>query len=331
LLQLIDVLVTYRNAVFGHGAGRAESFYEEETGPLMFPAVNDILAEGVFDMLGPKGSQLVLFTEVTSDGNGKANVDLRELVGLQSERAAPISVDSAFAENILPDRVAVVWPGRAEPLLMDPLLAYRESEISEDILFLNRDRNRNRKQVEFLSYATGETSRDKAMSPTMNAFMELIAANGEADSADDGQETKESKTEVTAGETESETGDYEILAESGRGGMGVVYLARQLSLGRLVALKMLPTALQKDETAALRFRREMRALGHCEHPNIVKVIACGSMHGGELYYAMEYTPGLVRKPTSAVDAAVDRDLRPNPGRCRRDCRSDFPPPTRRVC
>jgi len=56
ILQLIDALVTYRNAVIGHGAGRATSFYEEEMGPLMFPAVNDILEEGVWDQLGPPGA-----------------------------------------------------------------------------------------------------------------------------------------------------------------------------------------------------------------------------------------------------------------------------------
>ena len=73
--------------------------------------------------------------------------------------------------------------------------------------------------------------------------------------------------------------------------MGVVYLARQLSLGRLVALKMLPADLGGDEVALARLRREMRALGHCEHPNIVKVISTGTLPDGQLYYAMEYIPG----------------------------------------
>ena len=73
--------------------------------------------------------------------------------------------------------------------------------------------------------------------------------------------------------------------------MGVVYLARQLSLGRLVALKMLPADLAGDEVALARFRREMRLLARCEHPNIVKVLASGTMPDGQLYYAMEYVPG----------------------------------------
>ena len=86
-------------------------------------------------------------------------------------------------------------------------------------------------------------------------------------------------------------GDYEILAEIGRGGMGVVFLARQLSLGRLVALKMLPADLAGDEVALARFRRELRLLARCEHPNIVMILDSGTMPDGQLYYAMEYIPG----------------------------------------
>src|SRR5262249_58527737 len=86
-------------------------------------------------------------------------------------------------------------------------------------------------------------------------------------------------------------GDYEILGEIGRGGMGVVYLARQVSLGRLVALKMLPADLAGDEVALARFRREVRALVRCDHPHIIKVLASGTLPDGRLYYSMEYVPG----------------------------------------
>jgi WD40 repeat protein/serine/threonine protein kinase len=86
-------------------------------------------------------------------------------------------------------------------------------------------------------------------------------------------------------------GDFELLSELGRGAVGVVYLARQLSLGRLVALKMLAPDMAGDEQALLRFRREIRALGRCDHPNVVKVLTSGTMPDGQLYYAMEYVPG----------------------------------------
>ena len=75
------------------------------------------------------------------------------------------------------------------------------------------------------------------------------------------------------------------------GGMGVVYLARQLSLGRLVALKMLPDTLARDHVALTRFQREMRVLASCDHPNIMKVLTHGTMPDGRLYYTMEYVPG----------------------------------------
>src|SRR5207244_1777474 len=69
------------------------------------------------------------------------------------------------------------------------------------------------------------------------------------------------------------------------------YLARQLALGRLVALKMLPADLAGDDVALARFRREIRHLARCEHPNIVKVLSNGTMPDGQLYYTMEYVPG----------------------------------------
>jgi len=242
----------------------------------------------------------VLLEQAAEGEDGRYEVEVRELIGLQSERSAPAFLDADIGKDFTPDRMAILWPGREEPLMLDPLLLYQENEISEDVLILNRDRNR--KQVEFLSYATGETTRNKPMSPAMNALMALVsppkpkeekpkeetaATSKPADETSKG----EAQPEAATAEEDEPQADYEILAELGRGGMGIVYLARQTSLGRLVALKMLPPELRKDEVAILRFRREMRALGHCEHPNIVKVMACGTMPTGEPYYAMEFVPG----------------------------------------
>src|SRR5262245_53912152 len=66
-------------------------------------------------------------------------------------------------------------------------------------------------------------------------------------------------------------GDFQILEEIGRGGMGIVYLARQVSLGRRVALKILPPGFAKDEEQRKRFEREARAAAALHHPNIVPV------------------------------------------------------------
>ena len=296
LLQIFDALVAYRNHVFGHGAGRFESFYEQEMGPLMLPAANELLSEGMLECLGPKGSRLVYLSQLRIVEEDSVAVSLSDLVGLQAERMMPLELTSDEADHLVPNSVAVIWPGRKMPLRLDPLLVFRGREVADELLYLNRDRSG--RQVEYLSYTTGSTERDKSMAPAMSRLLSRIT----------GREVQEAELNALAERSLVETpsvealfdpapnsqrtiGDYEILAEIGRGGMGVVYLARQLSLGRLVALKMLPADLAGDELALARFRREMRVLGRCEHPHIVKVLSSGTFPDGQLYYAMEYIPG----------------------------------------
>src|SRR5204862_7930923 len=85
-------------------------------------------------------------------------------------------------------------------------------------------------------------------------------------------------------------GAYRVLREIGRGGMGVVYEAEQESLGRHVALKVLPSNLHADATRLERFRREARTAARLHHTNIVPVYGVGE-HAGTFYYAMQYISG----------------------------------------
>ncbi len=85
-------------------------------------------------------------------------------------------------------------------------------------------------------------------------------------------------------------GDYRILREIGRGGMGVVYEAEQEALGRRVALKVLPGNLAGDAQARQRFQREARAAARMHHTNIVPVFDVGQ-DGGNIYYAMQMIHG----------------------------------------
>ncbi|HTG50662.1 MAG TPA: serine/threonine-protein kinase, partial [Gemmatimonadales bacterium] len=95
-------------------------------------------------------------------------------------------------------------------------------------------------------------------------------------------------------------GDYELAREIGRGGMGVVFEARQVSLNRVVALKVLLHSVVPDAVAISRFEREARAAARLHHTNIVPVYAIGEASGHH-YYAMEFLDG---EPLSQVLARM---------------------------
>src|SRR5262245_12812710 len=127
--------------------------------------------------------------------------------------------------------------------------------------------------------------------------------------------------------------DYEIIAELGRGGMGVVYKAKQLSLNRLVALKLIRDGALASPQERARFRVEAEAAARMHHPNIVQIYEVGE-HQSQPYFAMELVEGgsldrliagrtfparqaaeLVRTVSLAVQHAhtqkiVHRDLKP---------------------
>ena len=104
-------------------------------------------------------------------------------------------------------------------------------------------------------------------------------------------------------------GDFRLIREIGRGGMGVVYEAEQLSLGRTVALKMLPFASAMDQQRLQRFRNEATAAATLDHPNIVSVYAVGCERGVH-FYAMQYIDGQTLAKVIAELQAPAHD-RPN--------------------
>jgi serine/threonine protein kinase len=85
-------------------------------------------------------------------------------------------------------------------------------------------------------------------------------------------------------------GDYRLLRQVGRGGMGIVYEAHQASMDRRVALKVLPAGLGADARTISRFIREAQVAGKLQHPNIVPVYGMG-VEAGTPYYAMEFVEG----------------------------------------
>jgi eukaryotic-like serine/threonine-protein kinase len=98
------------------------------------------------------------------------------------------------------------------------------------------------------------------------------------------------ESSIRAEEQPATIGDFRILREIGRGGMGIVYEAWQVSLDRRVCLKVLPPALIADAKALARFELETLVAGRLEHPGIVSIYGKG-VEGGAPYYAMEFVDG----------------------------------------
>ena len=119
---------------------------------------------------------------------------------------------------------------------------------------------------------------------------QTLEALDDLSSADDRVLSSVAPLTVAEGPIAGLLGDFRILREVGRGGMGVVYEAEQVSLNRRVALKVLPLAATLDPRQLQRFRHEARAAGLLHHSHIVPVYGVGSERGIH-YYAMQLIEG----------------------------------------
>jgi serine/threonine protein kinase/tetratricopeptide (TPR) repeat protein len=108
--------------------------------------------------------------------------------------------------------------------------------------------------------------------------------------SDPSHRTGQESATASHGRLPTRLGDYRIVREIGRGGMGVVYEAEQESLGRRVALKVLPSHCMASPSRLRRFHREARAAARLHHTNIVPIFGIGRQ-GDVYYYVMQYIPG----------------------------------------
>ncbi len=166
---------------------------------------------------------------------------------------------------------------------------------------------------------------------------EFLPALAQVEQAKDGlaQEGKAAAPAPPSAPVLQHLGDFRILREVGHGGMGVVYEAEQVSLGRRVALKVLTDRLMRDARQKRRFEREAKAAARLHHTNIVPVFGTGEAEGTP-YYVMQFIQGM------GLDAVVEELARmspsgsatpsvPSPPAARASGRADRPlAPDRRV-
>jgi serine/threonine protein kinase len=131
-----------------------------------------------------------------------------------------------------------------------------------------------------------------------NYFRSLEDLHDMAAGFGDGPSHKEEPEDDEPPSGKKQIGDFELIREIGRGGMGVVYEARQISLDRQVAVKLLPFAAVLDAKQIARFKHEAQAAAQLHHPNIVPVFAIG-VDRGVHFYAMQYIDG------QPLDRAID--------------------------
>ncbi len=156
----------------------------------------------------------------------------------------------------------------------------RLDELAEE--FLARYRQGERPSLsEFIALHPDLADQIRELFPTL-AVMEQARVESSAHA--------DNKPREQAMRVPERIGEYSIIREVGRGGMGIVYEAMQESLGRHVALKILPTHALLDPRQLKRFQREARAAARLHHTNIVPVFGVGS-HEGLNFYAMQFIRG----------------------------------------
>ncbi len=314
LTELFHRLVQLRNEELGHGAAgqRSRDFYDR-MGSAMLAGVAEIFAR--VDVRA--GRRLVYVAEVRRQATGGWLIERYELVGESARRLESLEAPEAATAASLPRPARVYLESAttaAEPplfLLCCILLLTFDADRGE-VLFFNKF-DRSGQKLTYLCYTTSGTS--KLADPEGEHRQLMARVLGQPiDAAQLAAWAERAAAEMPEAAPSAgplrEVGDFELLSELGQGGMGIVYRARQPTLGREVALKLMLRV--GNPKAEARFAREIRALGQVEHPHLVKVFSSGA-EGDRWFYTMELVEGTTLavvhdKLSTAGSRAAEVDL-----------------------
>ena len=129
-----------------------------------------------------------------------------------------------------------------------------------------------------------------ALETALGIFPNPVAGVADPGSTDNADAVPQMKTTARAAKLLGELGDYELLKEVGRGGQGIVFRARQKSLNRIVALKVIGLGQWATQAHLKRFRLEAEAAASLDHPCIVPIYEVGEREG-QCYFAMKFIEG----------------------------------------
>jgi serine/threonine protein kinase/predicted Zn-dependent protease len=275
---LLGEIVAYRNRVIGHGAPLGDEHYRK-LAPLLAAGFVELLQHSGFLLTRP----LVAFDSVQVEAGARVECGVVEHMGGQPvRREKPLVLPYG---KPAPRKEALYLLGEEGDMLsIDPLLVARR----EDVYFLNEAEG----TPEYISYSTGERWRPSGIEAAQGEILGRILGyrvdENRLSRIGGDIAPQPAAAEPTGGERR--LGDFRIIRELGRGGMGAVFEAVQETLGRRVALKVLPGAFALEPRRLERFRREARATARIHHPGIVPVYEVGEASGTH-YYAMEYVDG----------------------------------------